>query len=263
MRQSCHGRFRRQVEFLRRQFLQGGGPPFTDVLPAGRVARALAAVGAAWYDRIYSPLVTLWVFLGQALSAGHSCRAAVTRLNAPRVSRGQRPGSARAGAYGQARRRLPGRVRSDVARRTGRALEGRADPRWLWKGQRAYAYDGPEASTPDTPANQRDYPQPDTQKPGPGFSLAGGAVVEPGLCRYAGRGQSELGLLRTLPGVFRPGDFVPADRLTCAWTEMVLLKRRGVDSVARLGKRPADFRRGKRLGPGDHVVAWARPRKPR
>jgi pimeloyl-ACP methyl ester carboxylesterase len=37
-----------------------------------------------WLDRIFSPLVTLWVFLGQVLSADHSCRAAVARLIAGR-----------------------------------------------------------------------------------------------------------------------------------------------------------------------------------
>jgi hypothetical protein len=135
-----------------------------------------------------------------------------------------------------------------------------------------YVYDGSSVTMPDTPANQAEYPQPDTQKPGLGFplarlgavfSLACGAVVELGICRYAGKGQSELGLLRTLLGVFRPGDVVLADRLMCAWTEMVLLQQRGVDSVVRLGKRGADFRRDKRLGPGDHVVTWVKPRKPR
>lgn len=34
----------------------------------------------SFFDRIYSPLVTLWVFLGQVLSQDHSCRAAVARL---------------------------------------------------------------------------------------------------------------------------------------------------------------------------------------
>ena len=68
MRQSYHGRIRQHVEFLRRQFLQGGGLPFADVLSADLVARALAAIGAVWYDRVYTPLVTLWVFLGQVLS---------------------------------------------------------------------------------------------------------------------------------------------------------------------------------------------------
>ena len=70
-------------------------------------------------------------------------------------------------------------------------------------------------------------------------------------------------MLRTLWDLFRPGDVVLADRLMCAWTEMVMLKQRGVDSVTRLGKRSPDFRRGKRLRPGDPVVKWLKPRKPR
>src|SRR5262249_53493692 len=111
------------------------------------------------------------------------------------------------------------------------------------------------------------------QKPGLGFpiarigavfSLACGAVLDLGICRYAGKGQSELGLLRTLWDVFLPGDVVVADRLMCAWAEMVALRQRGVDSVCRFtSHRKADFRRGKRLGEGDHVVAWPKPRKPR
>jgi hypothetical protein len=44
---------------------------------------------------------------------------------------------------------------------------------------------------------------------------------------------------------------------------MVMLKGRGVDTVTRLSKRQADFRRGKRLDPGDHIVKWLKPRKPR
>jgi Transposase DDE domain len=159
-----------------------------------------------------------------------------------------------------------------VARQTGRALEENVDPQWLWKRRRVYVYDGSAVSMPDTPANQRDYAQPDTQKPGLGFplarlaavfSLARGAVLDLGICRYAGKGQSELGLLRALWDIFHPGDVLLADRLMCAWTEMVMLKARGVDTVARLSKRSFDFRRGRRLGPGDHVVRWLKPRKPR
>jgi len=71
-------------------------------------------------------------------------------------------------------------------------------------------------------------------------------------------------MLRTLWNMFLPGDIVVADRLMCAWTEMVMLKQRGVDCVCRLtSHRTADFRRGKRLGPGDHVVQWLKPTKPR
>jgi hypothetical protein len=99
---SNHGRFRQQVRLLRRQFLQDGELPFTDVLSEGTISHALQALGVVWLDRIYSPLVTLWVFLSQVLSQDQSCRAAVARLLAHRASRGQRPCSAGTGAYCQA-----------------------------------------------------------------------------------------------------------------------------------------------------------------
>jgi hypothetical protein len=272
MRCFRQGPFREQVRFLRRQFLQDGDLPFTNVLTEGVIERALSAL-TGWLDRVFSPLVTLWVFLGQILSADHSCRAAVARLIAHRLARGEAPCSAQTGAYRQARKRLPESFFADVARHTGRALEEGVDPRWLWKGRRVYVYDGSSVTMPDTPANHAEYPRPIAQKPGLGFplarlaavfSLACGAVLDMGMCRYAGKGQSELGLLRTLLGLFRPGDVVLADRQMCAWTEMVMLKQRGVDSVCRFtSHRKADFRRGKRLGRGDHVVVWPKPPKPR
>src|SRR5262249_14441111 len=114
---------------------------------------------------------------------------------------------------------------------------------------------------------------PVVQKPGLGFplariaavfALACGAVLEVALCRYAGKGQSERGMLRTLWNLFVPGDVLLADRLMCAWTEMVMLKQRGLACVCRLtSHRHADFRRGRRLGPGDHIVKWPKPTKPR
>jgi hypothetical protein len=45
---------------------------------------------------------------------------------------------------------------------------------------------------------------------------------------------------------------------------MVMLKQRGVDCVCRFtSHRRADFRRGRRLGPADHIVQWLKPNKPR
>jgi hypothetical protein len=158
-----HGRFRQQVRFLQRQFLQDGESPFTNVLSDEVVAQALHAVELVWKDRIYSPLVTLWVFLGQVLSQDHSCRAAVARLIAHRVSRGRRPCSAETGAYCQARKRLPEKFYAEVARKTGQSLESRAKREWLWKHRRVLAYDGSSVSMPDTPENQQAYPQPPQQ----------------------------------------------------------------------------------------------------
>src|SRR5437764_8030865 len=135
MRLPLPGSFRDQASVLRRQFLQDGGLPFTDVLTEGVLTGALAAVGG-WLDRIYTPLVTLWVFLGQVLSPDHSCRAAVARLVSHRVARGQSPCSARTGAYCQARERLPEAFFSDLARGTGRALDAEVDKQWRGRGRR-------------------------------------------------------------------------------------------------------------------------------
>jgi hypothetical protein len=123
-------------------------------------------------DRIFSPLVTLWVFLGQVLSADHSCRAAVARLLAHRLSRGQAPCSAETGAYCQARKRLPDKFFSSVACSVGRALDAKAQEGWLWKGRRVYMFDGTTVTMPDTPENQEAYPQVYNQKPGLGFPIA-------------------------------------------------------------------------------------------
>ena len=269
MRDCNQGRFRQQVRFLRRQFLQDGDSPLCNILSEEIVAQALTAIETCWLDRIYSPLVTLWVFLGQVLSQDHSCRAAVARLIAHRVSRGQRPCSAETGAYCQARKRLPEEFFSEAARQTGCALETSAEEQWLWKSRRVLAYDGSTVSMPDTAENQQAYPQPPQQKPGVGFplariaaffSLSCGAVVDLAICRNAGKGQSELGMLRTLWDTLLPGDVMLADRYMCAWYEIFLLKERGVDSVTRLRvHRRADFRRGQRLGQGDHIVRWPKP----
>src|SRR3954454_9334151 len=135
------GSFHAQARFLRRQFLQDGDLPFTNVLTEEILEQALATL-TGWLDRIFSPLVTLWVFLGQVLSADSSCRAAVARLIAHRLSQGQRPCSAETGAYCQSRQRLPERFFAQVACVVGRALDAPVERRWRWRGRRVYLFDG-------------------------------------------------------------------------------------------------------------------------
>ena len=172
MRHSNQERFRQQVQFLRRQFLQDGDLPFIDVLTEAAISQALATV-TGWLDRIFSPLVTLWVFLSQVLSADHSCRAAVARLLAHRLSRGQRPCSAETGAYCQARQRLPESFFADVACSVGRRLDAQAERDWLWKGRRVYLFDGTTVTMPDTRENQKAYPQVYKGKWGGGLPVLG------------------------------------------------------------------------------------------
>lgn len=269
MRDCNHRAIRTQISFLRRQFLQEGDLPFTDVLTPETIAPALATLGS-WRDRVYTPLVTLWVFLGQVLSADHSCRAAVARLIAHRLSQGLEACSAKTGAYCQARGRLSEKFFSAVTCLAGRALDAKNDPQWLWKGRPVYMFDGTVVSMPDTAENQAAYPQPYNQRPGLGFplarigaitSLATGAIIDLGFSRYAGKGQGEVTLLRRLSHVFSAGDVLLADCLIGNWRCLYELQQGGVDMVTRLNKalRKADFRKGRRLGKDDHLVRWPKP----
>src|SRR6185436_4637259 len=196
--------------------------------------------------------------------------AAVARLIAHRVSQGLKPCSSETGAYCQARKRLPEAFFSAVACLVGRTLDSKVDPQWLWKGRRVYLFDGSTVSMPDTRENQQAYPQLYNQKPGTGFpiariaaiiSLSCGAILNLGICRYAGKGQGEVSLLRQLWNLLRPGDVLLTDCLMSNWVGIILLQQRGVETVSRLNKavRSADFRRGTRLGKDDHLVRWSKP----
>jgi len=262
-----HKGFGQQVRFLRRQFLQEGGLPFTDVLSGKTVEQALTAVGVVWNDSIYTPLVTLWVFLGQVLSADHSWRAAVARLIAYRLSQRKQACSSKTGAYCQARGRLPEKFFSAVTYLVGRALNSKPNSKWLWKGRPVYMFDGTIVSMHDTPENQAEYPQPYNQRPGLGFpiarvgaitSLATGAILDLGFSRYAGKGQGEVTLLRRLSSVFSAGEILLADCLIRNWCCLFEMQQRGVEMVTRLNEalRKSDFRKGQRLGKDDNLVQW-------
>ena len=85
-------------------------------------------------------------------------------------------------------------------------------------------------------------------------------MIDLAISPYAGKGNSEMGMLRQLWDILLPGDILLADRYMCAWHEIYLLKQRGIDTVTRVHHcRRVDFRRGKRLGKDDHIVEWRRP----
>ena len=259
----------RQVEFLRGQFAQRDGLPFEQVLSRERIEAIWKTEGCSFRERIFTPWVTLWLFLSQVLSADGSCRQAVAWLLSWRLARGESPCSADTNSYCEARARLPEPCLRRLLRETGAELDRQAPPEWKWHGRSVKVIDGSTVTLPDTPANQQAYPQHPRQKPGVGFplariavvfSLAVGTVLDAAWCRFAGKGQSELGMLRLLRAVFLPGDVMLADRYLCSWFELALLHEQGVDAVCRLhhGRR-ADFRRGRRLSQHDHLVEWPKP----
>lgn len=122
---------------------------------------------------------------------------------------------------------------------------------------------------PDTERNQARYAQPSTQAAGVGFPLARvvvviclatGAVLDAAIGAHSGKGSGEPGLWRGLGAAFAPGDVMLADALYCNYFLIAALARAGIDVLfEQNGARITDFRRGKSLGPRDHLVVWPKP----
>lgn len=244
--------------------------PFSDLLKPERVARALAALGVTFRERVYTPMATLWMFLSQVLSADHSCQDAVARLLAWQVAGGKSPCSTETASYCEARQRLPQQLIPQLTRDVAHDMEQQADQRWLWKGRHVKIVDGTTATMADTAANESAYPRRRNQVHGVGFpivrvvavfSLATAAVLDAALAPMRGKKTGETTLFGSLHAALQPGDVLLVDRLFAGFRELAECRARGVDVVARQHhSRRTDFRRGRWLGTLDHVVILQRPK---
>jgi len=213
--------------------------------------------------------VTFWAFVAQALSPKSSCREIVRRMEAwwrwgnLRAARTVTPS-----AYCQARQRLSLHTLQIIAGQVAWAVDRQVlkNEHWL-TGREVKIIDATGVSMPDTPANQAIWPQPEGQKPGCGFpvmkvaglfSLASGALLE----HVTGRQTThDSTLFRELWPKLKKGDIILADRAFCSYGAMAALAHRGIDTVVRLHQmRKADFRFGRRLGDGDRLVVWTKPK---
>lgn len=243
------------------------------MLPAGDLERLVQEHARPYRERVYPPLSTLELFLGQALSADDACQDAVARNLSERTGRGVAECSLNTGPYCKARQRLRLELIVELQRAAARRMERLQPPAWRWQGRSVKLLDGTTVSMPDTPANQQGFPQSRAQQPGLGFpvarlvaivSLGNGAVLDWAMGPCRGKDTAEQALFRQLFGSLQPGDIVLADRLHCTYWSVAMLKALGVDALTRQHvSRSYDFRRGKRLGRGDHIVLWTRPARPR
>ena len=246
--------------------------PFHEILDARMVKDALAAEGVRTNSCIFTPLITLCVFLSQVLDPDHSCRAAVARLIVWLAVNHRRTCSPDTNSYCEARQRLPLGVAVRLVRGTAAEIDGRAPEAWLWNGRRVTLVDGTTASMPDTEENQKEFPQSRSQPKGLGFplarlvaliSLATGVVRDLAAGPYRGKETGETALFRLLWDRLEEGEIVLGDRYFASFFGILGLKRRGVDGLFRMHQlRKCDFRRGRRLGVEDHVVTWTKPQRP-
>lgn len=219
-------------------------------------------------ERIFPPLVTFWAFLAQVLERGSSCRAALLRVLAwaKFEGRARETASSQTGGYCQARARLEDHSLQGIGTHLAEQLERNTPAGHLWKGRAVKIVDGTGVSMPDTPANQQPWPQSKEQQPGCGFpwlklvglfDLASGAFLH---FVHGNKHQHEATLARALWPLLQAGDILLADRGFCSFASLHAILAQGADAVLRLHQaRPADFRRGRRLGRDERLLTWVKP----
>jgi hypothetical protein len=254
------------------QFLQGDTGVFDQAF--GRsLAAIMSAQLPAYRERIYSPLDTLRLFIGQVLSADRACQDVVGRRLSERIAQGQSASALTTGSYCDARQRLPLTLPITLGSALGAQLESLAPTPWRWQQRSVKIFDGTTVSMPDTVSNQAAYPQSREQKPGLGFpiarigaliGLASGAVLAYQVVACEGKGTGEQSILANLLNHLNDGDIVLADALLATWWIIEGAMRRHADVVmAQHGKRITDFMRGEPISKSDHIVQWPRPLKPK
>ena len=214
----------------------------------------------------------MWTFLHQVLSTSKACTAAVLRSVVLLTVLGCHRPSKNPGAYSKARGRLPTGLVEDLSLGLAVRLEDALPEAWRWLGHRVLLVDGWVVTTPDTPENQKRYPQSSSQKKGAGFpqvrlvgmfSRASGLLVGVKYGPCQGKETGEIALFRQLLEQLRRGDVVVADRCYCSYFLIVLLQQRGVEVVLHLHQRRKHaFGNGQALGNEDEIVVWEKPKCP-
>jgi len=268
--------FKSDFSVVSDSFLHTPGLRFASVLDAESIERIFREEEALFGQAdLFSTQIVLWAFLAQTLRDGKgvACSSAVADIAAYLLQTGQRPPSGDTGDYCRARTKLSLTALQRLVRESAGQLEAETPAPWLWKGLHAKLVDGFTFTMPDTPANQQAFPQIGAQQPGVGLpiaracavlSLATASVCDLAIGPYEGKETGENALLRTLLDTFDDQDVVVFDRYYGSFMMLALLQQRGLHVCVRLHqRRHSDFRRGRRLGPGDHLITWTRPARPR
>jgi len=171
--------------------------------------------------------------------------------------------------YCQARSRLSATTLREIHESVAKEVARKSIAPKAEYGRPVKVVDGTGLSMSDTHENQKIWPQTKTQKPGCGFpsvklvglfSLANGILID---WVEGNKHDPEGTLFRRLWHQLKSGDILLEDRAFGAYASMATLFQRGIDTVTRLHqRRPADFRKGKRLGRHDRLVEWTKPKQP-
>jgi len=232
------------------------------MLSESMIQQILTEEGISYRNRLYTPIITLWMWLHQVLNKDKSCKNAVSRVVSSLAA--HTPPSANTGAYCKARERTKEILVMRLLHHTGKQLH--QQDQILWHGHRVCVTDGSTVTMSDTQENQAQYPQLKSQADGCGFPIINitavfclftGALLESTIAPLC---VHEINLFRSMYQYLRTGDIVLGDQLYGTYADICLTKERMIDSVFRIHwRRKTDFRRGKIVGCYDHIVQWSKP----
>jgi len=220
-------------------------------------------------DRRWNLRLVFWTHLWQLAQAGSSCREAIRQAQALCRNAGRRPPPDPDSPYCQARGALPLERLQEIHDALVRDAAAATATKDLWCGLPVHVVDGCTVTAPDTPANQKAYPQQSVQKPGCGYpilrllafmSLTTGLLTAWAVGAWR---QSELALLQSLWEHVKAGEVLLADRGFCSWGLLAQCLQRQVHAVFRVrGAHRRDLRRGQRLSRHERLVRWKKSVEP-
>jgi hypothetical protein len=223
-------------------------------------------------ERLFPPTETLAMFLAQAMSADRSCQNTVNQAAIHRLLSGLPQCSTHTGGYCRARQRLPLEMIHGLTRYLGEQIDQQLPEAWRWQGRRVRLVDGTTMTMPDTAANQMQFPQQGRQKAGLGFPicrlvgitcLSSGALLNAAIGPYKGKGANEQALLRSIEDTLDNGDILLGDAFFPTYFFIDRMLKQGVDILMEQQgsrKQVTDFRKGKHLGPKDHLIQLSKPK---
>ena len=100
--------------------------------PDPNVHRLCQELGYQWREHVYTPMITVWMFILQTLSADKSYQHAVNNLNAWRVTHGLAEVSSMTTAFCKARVCLPEALLKKLLSAVAKRCEDATDEAWLW-----------------------------------------------------------------------------------------------------------------------------------
>jgi hypothetical protein len=219
-------------------------------------------------ERVFTPELTLSLFVQQILSKGTSCQEMVHRLNAQRRDEHLVPVSTDSSSYCEARNRLPLKLIKILMKKSSQDIFDYDGRQGEWWDRRVLLVDGMVVSAPDTPANQKVYPQSSSQEDGLGFPqvrLLASICLKTGLTldvQYGpilGKKTGELSLFRQMLPTFKRGDIIVGDAIFDCYRELSHLKNRGIDVVCEINGTRANPFSGKCVSVEEKVVTLSRP----